>query len=217
MLALCIISFSLLSTVLAAPLSCQDLLKPLNSTDYILGKWTLIAQANDLPGAREVVAQKMINSWTHFTPGTQNNTIDGLEVANIDGQCFSVNATLVIENNKFTKPLSVPMTETLLHTCSDCLLLHTEISLVDNYSQLNLYSKRKELSPVELDVFKKQVDCLNMPPAVFTKPERDPCPDPRDDNRNVLDMKKILGDNFDYKKFLERIINEKILEGNKAN
>ncbi|KAK6294944.1 hypothetical protein J4Q44_G00341700 [Coregonus suidteri] len=203
MLVLCVISvLSLLSVGLAAPLSCEDLLRPLemNSTDHIWGKWISIAESSEFPGGREYAAKEWTTGWIQVSPGLQNNTVKELQMTNIGGKCISMTSVMTMENNTFTSTLPLSFSLTYLSTCPDCLLAHQKMSLLGNYSTLFLYSKRKEITSAELKVFKKQVDCLNLPPAVLTNPQKDSCPDPTQDNSKTLDLSKgieMLGDKFD--------------------
>ncbi|XP_013999311.1 uncharacterized protein [Salmo salar] len=223
MLVLCVISvFSLLSVGLAAPLSCEDLLRPLetNITNHILGKWISIAESTEVPGGREYAAKEWITGWLQVSPGLQNNTVKELQMFNIGGKCFSMTTEMIMENNTFTSTGPLSFSLTYLNTCPDCLLAHHKLSLVNNYSSLNIFSKRKELTSAELEVFKKQVDCLNLPPAVYTNPQKDSCPDTTQDNSKTLDLSKVmelLGDKIDLQKTLEEIISKLQLESNKAN
>ncbi|XP_052327293.1 uncharacterized protein LOC127909489 [Oncorhynchus keta] len=170
MLVLCVISvLSLLSVGLAAPLSCEDLLRPART---------------------------------------------------IGGKCISMTSEITMENNTFTSTGPLLYSLTYLNTCPDCLLVQQKLSLVSKYSTLYIFSKRKELTSAELEVFKKQVDCLNLPPAVFTNPQKDSCPDPTQDNSKTLDLAKVielLSDTIDLQKTLEEMISKLQLASNKAD
>nr|XP_023830233.1 uncharacterized protein LOC111954604 [Salvelinus alpinus] len=206
MLVLCVISvLSLLSVGLAAPLSCEDLLRPLeiNSMNHIWGKWISIAESTEVPGGREYAAKEWITGWLQISPGLQNNTVKELQTINIGGKCMSMTSEMTMENNTFTSTGPLTFSQTYLNTCPDCLLVQLKLSLVSNYSTLYIFSKRKELTSAELEVFKKQVDCLNLPPAVFTNPQKDSCPDPTQDNSKTLDLSKVielLGDKIDLRR-----------------
>ncbi|XP_020351756.1 uncharacterized protein LOC109900515 isoform X3 [Oncorhynchus kisutch] len=227
MLVLCVISvLSLLSVGLAAPLSCEDLLRPLkmNSTNHILGKWIFIAESTEVPGGREYAAKEWITGWLQISPGLQNNTVKELQMINIGGKCISMTSEMTMENNMenntFTSTEPLPYSLTYLNTCPDCLLVQQKLPLVSKYSTLYIFSKRKELTSAELEVFKKQVDCLNLPPAVFTNPQKDSCPDPTQDNSKTLDLSKVielLSDKIDIKKTLEEMISKLQLGSNKAD
>ncbi|CDQ67805.1 unnamed protein product [Oncorhynchus mykiss] len=138
----------------------------------ILGKWIFIAESTEVPGGREYAAKEWITGWLQISPGLQNNTVKELQMINIGGKCISMTSEMTMENNTFTSTGPLPYSLTYLNTCPDCLLVQQKLSLVSKYSTLSIFSKRKELTSAEQEVFKKQVDCLNLPPAVFTNPQK---------------------------------------------
>ncbi|XP_010865709.1 uncharacterized protein LOC105008185 [Esox lucius] len=184
MLVVCVaVIFSLGSMCQTAPVSqtCETLLKPLEmkTIDPLIGKWSIIASSNNQPGAGTVVGLFMDNIWSDMSPGTHPDMLkDTLYMKTWDGRCSSYNLNMTLENNKLSWTYVVPSSAVFLPTCPDCLLTRTSTIIHGNtYSSLEFTSKRRELSASDLLQFKTQVDCLNLPAAVFLNTKTEHCPE----------------------------------------
>ncbi|XP_041708278.2 uncharacterized protein LOC121542798 [Coregonus clupeaformis] len=191
MLAVCVaVVLGLLSVSgsQAAPLTCEDLLRPLelSGVNQTLGKWMSIAESF-IHSNKHPWQDLSRSTWIEISVpvGTQNNTLDiaqfyGFSIPhqNASGiECFRINSNFTLhDNNTWTSVIPFPVSEVLLTTCPDCLLT-LERWAEDGNTSLKLYSRRRELTAAELDFFKKQVDCLSLPPATFMDPQEDLCPD----------------------------------------
>uniref|UniRef100_A0A674BQD4 Apolipoprotein M n=1 Tax=Salmo trutta TaxID=8032 RepID=A0A674BQD4_SALTR len=156
MLAVCVtVVLGLLSVSgsQAAPLTCEDLLRPLELSST-LGKWVYIAESSDRPFWEQILYTLVHSAWIEVSVpvSTQNNILD---IAQFYG--FGIP-----HQNAFGFGLiPITVTEVLLTTCSDCLLtLERWDEDGKTYTSLTLYSRRRELTATELDFYKKQVDCL---------------------------------------------------------
>lgn len=194
MLAVCVtVVLGLLSVSgsQAAPLTCEDLLRPLelSSVNQTLGKWVYIAESSDRPFWEQILYTILHSAWIEVSVsvGTQNNILDiaqfyGVSIPHQNAfgiGCSRVDSNFTLhDNSTWTSVTPVPVTEGLLTTCPDCLLtLERWDEDEKSYTSLTLYSRRRELTAAELDFYKKQVDCLSLPAATFTDPQTDLCPD----------------------------------------
>ncbi|XP_036791947.1 uncharacterized protein LOC110505637 [Oncorhynchus mykiss] len=194
MLAVCVtVVLGLLSVSgsQAAPLTCEDLLRPLelSSVNQTLGKWVYIAESSDRPFWEQILYTLLHSAWIEVSVpvGTQNNILDiaqfhgfGIPYQNTFGfGCSRINSNFTLhDNSTWTSVSPIPVTEVLLTTCSECLLtLEKWGEDGKTYTSLTLYSRRRELTATELDFYKKQVDCLSLPPATFIDPKKDLCLD----------------------------------------
>nr|XP_029513615.1 uncharacterized protein LOC115128149 [Oncorhynchus nerka] len=194
MLAVCVtVVLGLLSVSgsQAAPLTCEDLLRPLelSSVNQTLGKWMYIAESSDGPFWEQILYTLLHSAWIEVSVpvGTQNNILDiaqffGIGIPHQNAfrfRCFRINSNFTLhDNSTWTSVTPSPVTEVLLTTCSDCLLtLERWDEDEKTFTSLTLYSRRRELTATELDFYKKQVDCLSLPPATFMDPQKELCRD----------------------------------------
>uniref|UniRef100_A0A8C7MVP5 Apolipoprotein M n=1 Tax=Oncorhynchus kisutch TaxID=8019 RepID=A0A8C7MVP5_ONCKI len=169
MLAVCVtVVLGLLSVSgsQAAPLTCEDLLRPLELSST-LGKWMYIAESSDRPFWEQILYTLLHSAWIEFYGiGIPHQNAFGFG-------CSRINSNFTLhDNSTWTSVSPIPVTEVLLTTCSDCLLtLEKWDEDGKTYTSLTLYSRRRELTATELDFYKKQVDCLSLPPATHMEGE----------------------------------------------
>ncbi|MEQ2167370.1 hypothetical protein GOODEAATRI_003532 [Goodea atripinnis] len=175
--------FSLLSLGQSAPATnCESLIQPIqiNGRDQLLGRWTFIAESTDIPGSRVLSKMFMGNSWLSSTAATQENVITTSQNQKMFGLCFSLTYNMTLENNALVLVIPYPSTAFLLNTgCPDCMVVFTNYTIGRSlYKGLQLLSRRPKVSAAELEEYKKQVECLNLPAAAILDPENGFCPDP---------------------------------------
>ncbi|XP_040891418.1 uncharacterized protein LOC121180251 isoform X2 [Toxotes jaculatrix] len=87
--------------------------------------------------------------------------------------------------------------------CRDCLLLrraqHLGLGLV-------LLSKRRTVTDAELEEFKKQGECLDLPWTFSPNPEGGLCPEPPPEETDVMHF-LVNGQRSDFLKVIETIVN----------
>ncbi|XP_046901407.1 uncharacterized protein LOC124484521 [Hypomesus transpacificus] len=183
MLVLCVAAvLGLLSAGQAAPLTCEALVKPLENTslEMLLGKWMLIGDSSTVPGANTAGKMLLHNVWVEVTPTSDSNTVTSVQIQKILNRCQSIRINITLENNalQIVKPLR--MTGVVLNTdCPDCIVIHSKYNLAGQTLQgLMVMSKRREVTSDELDSFKKQVECLSLPPPLILGSLSDLCPHP---------------------------------------
>ncbi|XP_061585548.1 uncharacterized protein LOC133450722 [Cololabis saira] len=175
--------FSLVSVGRSAPVSsCEGLIRPLElpGRDQLLGKWMHIAETMDMPGAREMTKMFMDTNWLNLTAAEQADTIVNTMNPKMSGRCISMSYNTTLENNKLVMVNPYRASAVLLSTgCPDCMVVYSNNTIGRNsYSGLQLLSRRPKVSAAELQEFKKQVECVNLPPPIIHDPEKGFCPDP---------------------------------------
>uniref|UniRef100_A0A3Q3X6Z4 Apolipoprotein M n=1 Tax=Mola mola TaxID=94237 RepID=A0A3Q3X6Z4_MOLML len=159
----------------SASVVCEDLVQPLDRPDLLQleGRWALVAgslkhalAAETLKGTDSVVIDLNNSSYT--------------QGSHVGGQCKYHGRNISFESHTLTlKVKNFNFTVTFFHTsCPDCMLLMFDVVSPD-YKSVDLYllSKRRALDQLEMDEFKAQVSCLNMPSPVVMDPTKDLCPE----------------------------------------
>ncbi|XP_074486556.1 uncharacterized protein LOC141764831 [Sebastes fasciatus] len=182
MFAVCAVAlFCLMSVSHSAPLSCEDLVRPLDQLDphHLEGRWALVA--GSLGNPEHLESFKRRNSSTiNFSNAGANSTI--LYTPNVDfgGKCVYHTYNISLEGSTFTFDVRDPvnLTVTFLRTsCPDCLPMRFDDSESKKPLRLFLFSRRRELEQKEMEEYGAQVECLNMLPPAVMDPNKELCPE----------------------------------------
>lgn len=174
--ALCAIACLCLLTVSsAAPLACEDLVRPLDQVDrrHFEGRWVLVAGSlNDTAAADILKGRDSVVIDLHNSSYTQAN--------HVGGRCIYQPHNMSVEGHIITlKERNFNFTVTFFHTsCQDCMVLTLDIE-APKYKSMDFYlvSKRREVDLKEMDEFRAQVKCLKMPLPVMMDPTKELCPE----------------------------------------
>ncbi|XP_027864225.1 saxitoxin and tetrodotoxin-binding protein 1-like [Xiphophorus couchianus] len=178
---LAVVLVSLLSFSAAAPAEdeCSQMTRTLTAEqiDQILGRWIFIEGTvkNDFFGP---VLDHIESMWMVLNRTADNQTLM-LNQANLlaaqqqpepmNGQCLrsAVNVTLVRGKDlEFHIPAAASY-HRFLHTCSDCLLMHT-YNNENHFQMFYLFGRNTTVAASDLNVFRKQAECLRFPlPSKF--------------------------------------------------
>ena len=172
----------LLSVGQSAPVSgCERLIQPLEiqGREQLLGNWIFIAESTDIKGSKLLTKMFVESAWEKVTAANESDAINIFQSQKMFGRCFSLTTKLTLENSTLSMVQPLSSSGVLLNTgCPDCLVFYTKYTTERNtYSGLQLLSKRNEVTAAELEEFKKQVECLNLPPAAILDPGKGLCPD----------------------------------------
>ncbi|CAL9700320.1 unnamed protein product [Knipowitschia caucasica] len=163
----------------APAINCDSLTQKINidSGNPLLGNWMYIAETSTVPGTKALTKKFVDSVVVNVTPLPDNRSIKFTQIQKTFGNCMSLSTIILVANNtmQMTKPYI--SSETLLTTgCPDCLVIMGNFTLGSSYYQsLVLLSKRRILSSAELDEFKNQASCLNLPAPAFLDPEKELC------------------------------------------
>lgn len=164
-----------LSGSLAAPLACDDLVRPLNQMDPhdLVGRWTVIASSFQTEAAAAALKER--DSYAVFV-GNSTYTLAFSE----KGQCHYYLRNMSVEGPVVTSKVgNYTLTATFHHTsCADCLLMTFDTDS-PSYKSKDVYliGKRRELDQNETEEFNAQLECLKMSPPVMMDPTKELCPE----------------------------------------
>ena len=162
----------------SAPLTCEDLVRPLDQLDPhdLEGvSWALVAQSLELPF-------KFEGSMTMYFSNTSEASVYSYTQGNRfkDDQCDYLFYNFTIENGTITSNLDrfSSLTGSFLYTsCPDCLVVRFVVGGGYRVSaDVYLLSKRRQLEQTELDEFGAQMKCLNRNPPDVSDPTKELCP-----------------------------------------
>lgn len=162
----------------SAPLTCEDLLRPLAQLDpqYLEGTWALVAGSVSSLSFMEKFKQRL-SSTASFSSSTNDTSITWKRnMQNIDSKCHYVSYNISLEGSSFTFEMKNNVTATFTYTsCHDCILLNFEVPS-EKRIHFYLFSQRRQLEQEEIDEFKSQAACLKMPEPAVMDPNTELCP-----------------------------------------
>uniref|UniRef100_UPI003AAF6334 uncharacterized protein n=1 Tax=Centroberyx gerrardi TaxID=166262 RepID=UPI003AAF6334 len=180
MFALCAtVLLSFISVSHSAPLSCEDLLRPLDQLepDHLEGRWALVAGSLNHSPSLEVLKSRD-SAAIHFSNFSTNSTTTYTRIVSSGGKCQYKTYNMSIEGSTFTLDVGnrFNLTGTFLHTsCPDCVVVRWDGELERQRS--HLVSRRREVGPKEMEEYKAQLECLKLPPPVVMDPTKELCPE----------------------------------------
>ncbi|XP_059197230.1 uncharacterized protein LOC131977794 isoform X2 [Centropristis striata] len=198
---------SLLSVGQSAPVSsCESLIQPreINGTEQLLGTWTHIAEATNVPLSKFLTDLLLESSRVKVTAANESDTMNLFLSQKSLGRCFSFTYKATLEQNTLTSAHPLPLSAALLSTgCSDCNVFYTNFTIGGRtFNSVQLTSRRDKVAAAELEEFTKQVECLNLPAPAIMDPEKGFCSD------EVTDLTQFLTDmGSDVQRLLDGIIN----------
>jgi len=173
MLAVFVTILSLTSVGHSAPLACEKLVRPLVQLDLhdLAGRWALVSGSMK-HGADNLSRRDSVTIDFYNSSYTQINNFG--DECRYHPRNFSVEG----QNLKVTES-TFNLTVTFFHTdCADCALFTLNLESPHyNSKDFILLSKRRQLEQKEMEEFRAQVECLNMPPPVVMDPTKDLCPE----------------------------------------
>ncbi|XP_022070017.1 uncharacterized protein LOC110965327 [Acanthochromis polyacanthus] len=175
-----LVVLNLLSAGQSAPVtSCESLLQPLEiqGRDQLLGRWTYIGESTDIPGSRTLTKMIVQTSWLNITAGDSNDTINTVQNQKAMGLCLTLSYKQTLKNNTISMEQPYPGSAILLNTgCPDCLVFYSNYTIGEStYKGVQLLSRRPKVSITEMEEFRKQIMCLNLPKPAVLDPEKGFC------------------------------------------
>uniref|UniRef100_A0A668APW8 Uncharacterized protein n=1 Tax=Myripristis murdjan TaxID=586833 RepID=A0A668APW8_9TELE len=164
----------------SAPLSCEELVRPLDQLEphHLEGRWDFIASSISNITFLEIFKRRD-SAAVDFINHNGTSTASFIRNRRHGEKCYYHSNNMSFEGSTFTFDDESPanLTGTFLHTsCPDCLLMHFD---VQSKTRLHLYlvSRRRELELKEMEEFKAQLECLKLPPPVVLDPTKELCPE----------------------------------------
>ncbi|KAM3623401.1 uncharacterized protein V6R79_010717 [Siganus canaliculatus] len=159
----------------AAPLTCEDLVQPLNHLDphHLEGRWALTAgSVSDSPQQDWFKHKSSITVDFSSTNGTSISITFSMRSVN---ECYNSSFDIFLEGSTFTfaDHINTSFTRT---SCPDCILMSFDV-MSGRQQHFYLFSRRRQVEENELEEFRAQVECLKMPPLAMMDPHTELCPE----------------------------------------
>uniref|UniRef100_A0A665TR58 Apolipoprotein M n=1 Tax=Echeneis naucrates TaxID=173247 RepID=A0A665TR58_ECHNA len=180
---LCLALLALSALTAASDPDCEELIKPVVDRSGLYGRWIFYTGTTSNEDLLKGL-QAINSSWLELSPIPDSADITLRWGDKIGGKCHygETNGT-VAELTKMTFNINNSTSEHVgkhLVTCPECLLwiddsITTENGETKNAKNLYLFTKSGNLDDAHLEVFKKQVTCLNFQ-SEFHRTTTDLCP-----------------------------------------
>lgn len=164
----------------AAPLACDDLLRPLDQLDlhHLQGRWALVAGSLSHRPHLELFKERS-SAAVNFTRNSTETNISYTRSLHVDNKCMYSTYNISLNGSSFTfdgtdeRNLIASYVYT---SCRDCLLMHMKVES-GKRQHFYLFSRRRQLEQEEIEEFRAQVKCLNMPEPLLMDPTEELCPE----------------------------------------
>ncbi|KAL3066900.1 hypothetical protein OYC64_016777 [Pagothenia borchgrevinki] len=182
MALLCLVSVSH-----SAPLGCEHLLRPLHQLDPrpLEGRWALVAGSlSHLPYLDRF--KQRDSATVNFSSNTSDTNISYSRSIRLDSTCLYHSYNISLEGSSFTYDGTDKsnLTANFVHSsCQDCLLMRMDVES-GKRQHLYLFSRRREVEQEEMEEFRAQVECLNMPPPVVMDAHKELCPEAQTEEKH---------------------------------
>lgn len=164
----------------SAPLTCQELVRPLERLNlpHLEGKWALVAGSlSHLPFLERFKqrdsASVSFHSNTSETHMTYTRSISSDNKCQYNTYNITLNGTSFTYDGTSSGNFSANFART---SCRDCILMHMRAESGER-QHFYLFSRRRQLDQTEMEEFSAQVECLNMPPPAVMDPTKALCPE----------------------------------------
>ncbi|XP_075320471.1 uncharacterized protein LOC142379214 [Odontesthes bonariensis] len=172
MVLLCLMSLSH-----SAPLACEDLVRPLNQLDrhHLEGRRAMIAGSlSHLPLIERLGLRD--SATATFSSVINETSISFRRSMDLENKCHYGSYNISLEGSSFSFD-NGRVNTTFTHTsCHDCILLNFDVES-GKRRHFYLYSRRRQLEQEEMEEFRAQVECLNLPPPAVMDPTKKLCPE----------------------------------------
>lgn len=167
------------SVSLAAPLACEELIRPLDQLQphRLVGRWALVAGGlSHLPFLERF--KQRDSASIHFSSNTSESSLSYTRSLCLGNTSLHTSYNISLEGSSFTydgankSNISASFVYT---SCHDCLLMRMNVESGKRI-HFYLFSRRRRLEQEEMEEFQAQVRCLNMPPPAVMDPKKQLCP-----------------------------------------
>ncbi|KAJ0050692.1 hypothetical protein NL108_005099 [Boleophthalmus pectinirostris] len=179
--------FSLASLTCSAPLTCEQLTQPAEQLDpgNLEGTWALVAGSISFLPYLEIFS-KRDSASINFPKNKSLTHTSYSRGFRIENTCQFSSSNITLNGSSFTfdeSPESTSSSVFVQTSCPDCLIMRF-IMESGNRTHLYLFSRRRGLEQNEIQEFKEQVKCLQMPPPTLMDPTKELCPWPEESRKD---------------------------------
>uniref|UniRef100_A0A8P4K815 Apolipoprotein M n=1 Tax=Dicentrarchus labrax TaxID=13489 RepID=A0A8P4K815_DICLA len=151
----------------SAPPVCEKLVHPLDQMDphHFEGRWALVA--GSLNHQPSIEALRLRDSITmYFSNSSETSNFSYTQINRFGDQCQEL-------------PYNISVEGSFLYTsCPDCVVMKWVVESKKRRSlDLYLLSRRRELEQEEMEEFRAQLRCYQLPSPVVMDPTKELCPE----------------------------------------
>lgn len=183
MFAVCVIALlSLASASHSSPLVCEKLVHPLDQMDphHFEGRWALVAGSLNHTSSMEALRQR--DSITmYFSNSSETSNFSYTQINRFGDRCQHLPYNISVEGSTFAFDVGnrFDLSGAFLSTsCPDCLVMQWVVKSRRRLSvDLYLLSRRREVEQREMEEFRAQLKCYQLPAPVVMDPTKELCPE----------------------------------------
>ncbi|KAG7486289.1 hypothetical protein JOB18_028736 [Solea senegalensis] len=172
----------LMSASHSAPMVCEKLLQPLDELHphRFEGKWALVAGSLDHNKSME--ALRLRDSITmYFSNSSEASTVSYTQVNRFGDLCQYLRYNISVRGSTFNFDVGdrFNLSGAFLYTsCPDCLVMLWNVKSQRRVStDMYLLSRRREVEQKEMQEFRDQLTCDQLPIPVMMDPTKELCPE----------------------------------------
>uniref|UniRef100_A0A3B3BGU8 Apolipoprotein M n=1 Tax=Oryzias melastigma TaxID=30732 RepID=A0A3B3BGU8_ORYME len=191
---LCLALLALSSLTAASDLDCDELVKPSLNQSKVSGRWIFQVGISDTEEQMEFL--KSVNSsWMEIQTTPKSEGLNLHFGDRIDGKCMYGTANSSVSGNStrvtfYYNSTSHEVFGKLLESCPDCAVwsdykLTEEMGKTKKHRNLYLFTKTGKLDDKNLEVFKKQAECLHFSTDFYFPQTTHLCPDEKDSDEKA--------------------------------
>uniref|UniRef100_A0A3Q1G3E4 Apolipoprotein M n=1 Tax=Acanthochromis polyacanthus TaxID=80966 RepID=A0A3Q1G3E4_9TELE len=162
----------------SAPLVCEKLVHPLDelAAHHFEGRWALVAGSLNHPPSMD--ALRLRDSITiYFSNSTETSTYT--QINRFGDKCQRLPYNISVEGSTFTFDVGnrFDLSGSFLYTsCPDCMVMRWIVKSRKRHSvDLYLLSRRREVDQKEMEEFRAQLKCYQLPAPVVMDPTEELC------------------------------------------
>ncbi len=166
----------------SAALVCEKLVHPLDQLDphHFEGRWALIAGSLNHPPSME--ALRLRDSITmYFSNSSEASNFSYTQINRFGDQCQYLPYNISVEGSTFTFDVGnrFNLNGYFLYTsCPDCVVMQWVVKSRKRLSvDLYLLSRRREVEQKEMEEFRAQLECYQLPTPIVMDPTKELCPE----------------------------------------
>lgn len=167
----------------SAPHVCEQLVRPLGQVQLHHLEGGLAFVAGSVNNSQIMEALKLRGSITAYFSNSSETHLSYTQVNRIAEQCHRRSYNISFQGATFSLEgqSRFQLNGTLLHTsCTDCAVMRWVVNSARRQTvDLYLLSRRRKLEQEEMEEFKAQVNCMQLPPPVVMDSSQELCPENR--------------------------------------
>lgn len=182
MFSVCVLALLCLAS-LSRALPCERLVHPLSQLEpeHLQGRWALVAGSLNHPASMQALRLRDSITMYFSNSSADHARLSYTQVNRFGEQCQHLPYNISVEGGSFTFDVGnrFELTGAFLNTsCPDCMVMRWLVKSQRRVSlDLYLLSRRRELEQQEMEEFRAQLRCYNLPTPVVMNPTKELCPE----------------------------------------